>query len=209
MKKQFLLIAAFLGALTLAGCGGGGGDEPRFATADAVATVTPSTGNNIVGAVINKDFTYSTGVPEFGTTGPTTVTFVTQQSAGLPDNAAPGNPAFKVSSGAQSATGILEYGSCKFRVVSSNFASTHQLGAGKTVTIESCQLVVNVIGVTADSSSVPRNAFLVLNGRRSAAVVVTVQVSPNGQVTVNAFVITTVPTAPATGATGATGASGT
>jgi hypothetical protein len=199
MKKHFLLVAAFLGALTLAGCGGGGDNRVEVASSDALATITPANGSNVVNSVINKDFTFDSGVPEFGTTGPTTLTFVTQQSVGLPDNAAPGNPAFKIASGTGSATGIVEFGSCKFRVVTSNFPAGSPLAPGNTVTISSCQLSVATAGVIADNTAVPRNAILILNGRRSRTIIVTVQVSPSGVVTVNLFVIATVPVNQVTG----------
>jgi hypothetical protein len=200
MKKRILLIAAFLGFLTLAGCGGGGGDVVLAADSDAVISVGPNNGSNVIGAIINKDFVYATGVPEFGTTGQTTVTFITQQNAGLPDNAAPGNPAFRItSSTGETATGIVEFGSCGFRVVTSNFSSTSPLASGKTVTISNCAVRLVIAGAAADNTGVARTVILILNSRSSNGETLIIQISPNGTITINGFVVGTVGVHPVTG----------
>lgn len=200
MNKRFLLIAAFLGSLTLAGCGGGDdGDQLLAASTNASANITTSNGPSVTSSVANQAFVFDTGVPEFGTTGPTTVTFTTSPPSTLPDNAASVQQTFRIASGANTATGPAEFGSCRFRITSSNFPSG-PLSNGQVVTINSCVLTALIAGVPADNTPRQQSVTLTLNSRVSRVITVTVTVRPDGTVVINNITVTTVPTRPFTGA---------
>src|SRR5689334_328290 len=122
MKKQFLLAAFCSMAFALTACGGGGGDDsaPLVATSDLSADVNPTNGTTAVAGVNNTGFTFANGVPDFGTTGPTTVTL---KSDAVVTSSGSTGPGFTVTSGSQSASGSLEFGSCIFNVTQSTFTS--------------------------------------------------------------------------------------
>jgi hypothetical protein len=199
MKKRILLISAFAGLLALAGCGGGDdGNIVTAASTNATANITASNGATVISSVQNQNFAFDTGVPEFGTTGATTVTFTGQPPTTLPDNAAAQQQSFRISEGSNTATGVMEFGSCKFRVTSSTFTSG-PLVNGQTVTINNCALTVSTAGIPADNTPRQLTLTLTLNARVSKVITVSVTIRPDGTVLVNNITITTVPTRPYTG----------
>jgi hypothetical protein len=198
MKKRILLVSAFVGLLALAGCGGGDGNVVTAASTNASANITASNGATVISSVPNQNFVFDNGVPEFATTGATTVTFTTQPPTTLPDNAAPQQQSFKITEGSNTATGVMEFGSCKFRVTSSTYTSG-PLVNGQTVTINSCALTVSTAGIPADNTPRPLTLTLTLNARVSKVITVTVTIRPDGSVVINSITITTVPTRPFTG----------
>lgn len=191
MKKQFFLIAALVSAFALTSCGGGGGgDDPvPVAQADAVVTLDSATGPAMARAVVGELFAFQSGVAEFGTTGATSVTLTNTATT----------PNFTISENGMNASGVLEWGSCRFRIVTSTFVAPHPLTPGNVIVINNCQLRVNTAGQFANGQPQPRGATLRLNNALSALIQVTVIVHSNGTVTVNGQSAGSVTVAPLTG----------
>jgi hypothetical protein len=187
MKKLITVAAAVGIAATLTACGGGGGGTTaQVASANTPVAMDASNGQAVTSTVTGKAFTFTSGVPDFGTTGSTAVTFGTSNG-------------FQVASGSDTASGTMAFGSCHFKVTSSTF-TTGPLVNGNTVTITNCQLLVLTKGAPADGAQHTDQAELVLNGAASAAVTVTVQITGDGKVVINNTSVGTVTLAPVTGA---------
>lgn len=192
MKKLFLLAALVASTLTLTACGGGDDNAAMVAASDTTLAVDATTGTAVTAPFIGNTFAFSGGVPDFGTTADTTIT-LTEAPAGQT-----ANPGFRIASGAQTANGVLEFGSCRFRVTSSTFTSG-RLQEGAVITVQNCSFVVNTVGVVADNSQQTRSARWVLSTATSANVAVTLQINPGGQLTVNGRSCGTVTLTPVTG----------
>lgn len=186
MKKLITTVAALCMAATLTACGGGGGSTAQVAASDSTVAMNATTGPTVASSVAAKAFTFSSGVPDLGTTGSTTVTFPTASS-------------FSVASGGNTASGSLSFGSCHFNVSNSTFTSG-PLVNGNSVTITNCQLLVATKGLPADGSQHTEAVQLVLDGATSATVTVTVTVLSNGGIVVNSVTVGTATLTPVTGA---------
>lgn len=203
MKKLFLLIAGLASALALTACGGGGGGagEPAQAAAsDAKVAVNPTSGATVTKSLIGENFTFPSGVAEFGTTSATTVTF-TPRSSAQPDASVPAeNPAFNIASGGNTATGVVEFGSCKFKIQSTTFTSGPLSQVGNTVTVSPCEVALDIGGTPADGADRDRTIVLTFSVAKSDPVVVTVSISSTGEIVVNGIPgVGTVVVAPVTG----------
>lgn len=188
MKKLFLMIVALSSAVLLTACGGGS-SEPVFGAAeDLSVAIDADTGATVVPAVANEQFVFSS-VPDFGTQGSTTVVFTNTATT----------PAFSITAGGNTATGVTEFGSCRFRVTSSTFPASSPLAAGKTVVIANCKIRFGLRGVSADGAEEDRVVTLSLNNATSLPTVVTVTVSRNGTVRVNGRIVGRVPVRDLTG----------
>lgn len=191
MKKRFVLVASLVAALTLTACGGGGDDSTfQGASENLQVTIDATNGANMTAAVANETFVYTSGVSDFGTTGlPTTVTWTNQAA----------NPEFRIEADGSSATGVTEFGSCRFRVTASNFPANSPLAAGKTVVINLCQIRVATRLQPADGAARLREVFLILNTALSNGAAASVSVAPDGTVTINGRNGGTVTVRPLTG----------
>jgi hypothetical protein len=174
MNKLLASLFATVVAASLTACGGGGG-EPAPTQVVAAATTIPATATSTAVAT-GVPFTFSAGVPDFGTTATTTVAWTDTSTT----------PAFSISSGGNTATGTTTFGSCDFKILASTFPSTDKMGAVGTV------IVVNPCNLKADTSSLPANATaeqralaLVLGTAASAGTPVVMQVNAGGQLTIN------------------------
>lgn len=187
MKKLTLILAALCMTATLTACGGGGsGSTAQVASANTSIPMNATTGQTVTSSVTGKSFEFTNGVPDFGTSGSTTVTF------GTPNG-------FQITSGGNAANGTMSFGSCHFNVTSSSFGSGPLIN-GSTVTITNCELQALTKGLPADGSGHLAQVELVLNGATSLPVTVTITVMADGQVLVNNVVVGSVPVAPVTGA---------
>lgn len=187
MKKHLWTVTIGMAA-ALAGCGGGGGGEQTLAVSRDTSVPVDST---ITSAVVQTPFSFPAGVPSFGTSAPTTVTFTSTAST----------PTFTVASAGETATGTTTFGSCIFTVQASTFPATSPLAAGRTVTVHPCILALNTSGMPADGSADPVAGTLVLGSTTSAPATVTVQVSTSGVLTLNGTTLNTIVTiVPLTGA---------
>lgn len=182
MKKLASAFLLSLGAVLLAGCGGGGGATTMVATADLTAPVTASS----VPAVSGESFAFSSGVPSFGTTTTTTVQITSTST-------------FAVSSADGTASGNLTFGSCIFTVTASTYVAPHPLAMGGVVTVNPCNIVVDTSGLAAEQNAVARAVSFVLAGNASLANQITVDIQSDGTVIVDGVNVGDVTLSPVTG----------
>jgi hypothetical protein len=188
MKKLIPLVTALCLAATLAACGGGGGSgtTAQVAASNTTIAMDATNGQTVTSSVTGKSFNFASGVPDFGTTGATSVTFGASNG-------------FQIASGSNTASGTMAFASCHFKVTNSTF-TTGPLVNGNTVTINNCQLLVSTKGLPADSTQHSQAAQLVLNGAASTTVTVTVEILADGRIEINNVTVGTVTLTPVTGA---------
>lgn len=173
-------------AATLAACGGSDATPAAsVAVADlAAVTIDSTTATAATAALtaVSTGFSFPAGVPDFGTTVPTTVTF-TAPTAGAT------TPGFSIADGTGTATGTLSFGSCKFEVT---FSTISGIVAPKTIIVSPCEFDADTGGETVlagSTSTFTTSSTLMLGtGTTSAPADVTVTVTnSNGvnTVTVN------------------------
>jgi hypothetical protein len=189
-------------AVGLAACGGSSAPPVQLVTANATATIsgaTPAavaTAQAIVTAVLNKTFTFP-AVPAMGTTAATTVALAGTGAA----------PTVAIASGGKKASGTMSFGSCIFKITTSDFVAPSPLAVGNTVTIDPCSLNLQTVGAVANGTPVNTNATLSLgtvvsDAQQIVASATGVSISSTGVVTVGGSTIATVPTKDTTGGTG-------
>ena len=173
-------LGLFLGAVAtaaLVSCGGGGSSSSLGVAQDTALPANASTTT----AVANTPFTFSNGVPAFGTTGATSLTFTSTSTT----------PAFKVETAGGSVTGTTTFGSCVFAVAAVT-GTVGNLKVGDTITVNPCNINVNTAGQQANGVAQSRAVALVLGAASSNGVTVTVGVNPYGQLTLNGSAVGTV-----------------
>ena len=187
MKKLGLgLISLVAASAMLVACGGGGGDSaPLAASSNTTAPITAKS----VGAVAGESFSFATGVTALGTSSPTTVTVNSAST-------------FSVASSEGTASGNLSFGSCIFTVTDSTFAAGSKLAVGARVEVSPCELKIPTAGVSVDAAAAAKAVTFVVGTSTSAAVQLTVDVTPSGDVIVDGVVVGTVTVTPATGGSG-------
>lgn len=193
MKKLFLLAAVLTSATLLASCGGGG-DSAQVATEDARLSADADSGRPLFTAMANESFTFTGGVTEFGTAGAATTVSIQQPAA------AGRNPRFAISSGGQTATGVMTFGSCFFRVTDSTFTPPSPLVDGAVIEINNCGVQLDTAGQNANGVAIESSAVLFLNNANSTGTAVTVAINPAGRITLNGKAVGTVTLTPVTGA---------
>jgi hypothetical protein len=193
MKKLFLIAAVLSTATLLTACGGGGGDAVQVAAVDARLEADADSGRPMFTALANESFTFTNGVAEFGTAGTATTVSIQEPAA------AGRNPRFTISSGGETATGTMAYGSCFFRITVSTFAPPSPLVDGAVIEIDNCGVVLDTAGQHADGVAVESSAVLFLNNANSTGTTVTVAINPSGRITLNGRVVGTVTLRPITG----------
>jgi hypothetical protein len=191
MKKLLPLVVALAAAAVLTACGGGD-DNPTPASPVATANTTSSITAGTVAAVTAQAFSFNSGVSDFGTTGPTTLTLNSAST-------------FSVSSAEGSASGGLGFGSCIFTVGTSTYPATHPLHTGARIEVSPCAIVVPTAGVSTDAAASTLNITFNLGTAVSQPKGVTVDILADGTVVVNGVTVGKAPTANPSGATGASG----
>lgn len=190
-NKISLAASVFSCSVLLTACGGGDDTPPKtVASADTTAAVTSTTAQ----AMVDKSFSFDSGVSALGTTSATTLAL--SGSSTKPD--------FSLTSGGFTATGEMTYGSCIFKITQSNYPATFtKLQVGATTEVKPCDLKLATAGLTAGST----NSFVkwILGNASSISQGVTVTISESGVVTVSGTPFGTVTLVIATGATGAGG----
>ena len=189
MIKANKLFFTVLVSAALAACGGGGDSTPvttTTSTSNTTAAVTAST----AAAVVNQPFTFESGVPDFGTTAPTTLQFTS----------ATATPAFAISSGGFSASGATTFGSCIFTITSSTFPAGSKLAVGQSVRVNPCSLNAATSGGNANGSASDREVKFVLGTLNSNGKNLPVVINANGSVVINGITIGTVTISVVTGA---------
>lgn len=190
MIRCVKFIVVFFMVTSVAACGGGGSNSAPpviavVATSDITVTVTAAT----IGAIVNHPFTFAGGVPDFGTTTPTTLAFT---SAGA-------SSAFNIGADGATAIGETTFGPCIFTITSSSFSTGSKLAVGQTVRVNPCSLKVATSGGNANGSSSDRAVSFVLGTVSSAGRNLPVVISANGSVVINGITIGTVTTGVVTG----------
>lgn len=172
-NKISLVSSIFSCSVLLAACGGDSNAPSKtVASADTTAAVTASTAQ----AMVNKSFSFDSGVSGLGTTSVTTIAL--SGSTAKPD--------FSLSSGGFAAKGEMTYGSgsCIFTVKESGFPATFtKLQKDATTEVKPCDLKLATAGLTTGSS----NSFVkwILGNASSISLGVTVTISESGVVTVS------------------------
>jgi hypothetical protein len=184
MRIFAMAVLSAVTAAALSACGGG--DDPAPANVAAANATVPASAT-VVGSVSGKSFAFGSGVPSFGTTATTTVTFGTGTS-----------PAFTIASGTSTATGATTFGSCIFTVAQSGFA-TGPLAAGSVLTVNPCTFAFDTAGKVASGAPVTLNVNLQLGTTSSAPQQVQATISPSGALSVNGQQLGTVAVRPVTG----------
>jgi hypothetical protein len=199
LKRNFMkallykitLAAVFCSTALLAACGGGGSAAPTLTTSTVASgnLSTPITAANAT-ALSNVTQTFVTGVPEFGTTGTTTLAFTT---TGTGTTTATG---FVIASGGGTASGAMRFGSCIFDV---SFSTIAGLVAPRTITIPTCSVNIPTNGaVVGSTTSLPLTFTLgALTGTGST---VTIIMAANGDVTIGGIAVGRVTVTSITGA---------
>lgn len=199
LNKISLAALALGGSMLLAACGGGGNDSPLRPTATVTtptaANFTASTGATVIGGVLAASaeptsFSFASGVPAFGTTGPTSMTVSGTGAA----------PKFGISSAEGSANGGLTFASCHFLMTTSTYPSTHPLAQGKTVVVNPCSISIDTAGKTAGGGTASTGVSFVLGGTTSAPVLLPVSISSTGEVSVGGVSVATATVVVTTGA---------
>lgn len=174
MKKPVTLLMSFVLATALVGCGGDGDDEPApvaVVPAPAVLPASPAT----TAAVADVPFVFPAGIPDLGTTGSTSIVFSGTSTT----------PAFSISSGGNTATGMTAFGSCIFRITASTFPADHKMAVGNEITVNPCNIKVETSGMSVDAPAEQRSVALLLGSAASSGSPVVVDVNPGGQLTLN------------------------
>jgi hypothetical protein len=191
MKKLLPLAVALAAAAVLTACGGGD-DGPAASTVATSNTTSSITAATVGAAVTSQAFTFNSGVPDFGTTGATSLKLNSAST-------------FSVSSAEGNASGGLTFGSCIFTVGTSTYPATHPLHAGARIEVKPCEIVVPTAGVSTDAPAAQVNITFNLGVAVSQPNGVTVDVLADGTVVVNGVTVGKAPVGNSTGATGASG----
>ena len=186
MIKAHKLFFTVLVSAALAACGGGG---PLPDTTIATSNLTAPVNANIAAALVNQSFTFAAGVPDFGTTTPTTMTFTS----------AAASPAFAISGDGFAASGLTTFGSCIYTVTASTFPAGSKLAVGQSVRVNPCNLNVATANGNGNGASADREAKFVLGTLNSSGKNLPVAINANGSVVVNNITIGTVTISVVTG----------
>jgi len=197
MRLTKISLAALVlgGSVLLSACGGGNDSPLRPVSTVTTPSITTAVTADTVKAIVGSEFTFASGVDALNTTASTTLTL---------SGTDPLKPLFTLKSGGFEASGEIEYGSCFFKITSSNFlpATTFpflQVGQKKEVT--PCDVKVLTSGLTTGGSS-PSSMTFVLGGKESNSSPITVTISSTGVVTVNGVTLGTATYTVTTGAGG-------
>ena len=188
MIKVNKLFFTVLVSAVLAACGGG--DSLPVTTTTSTSNVTAAVSSSTAAAVVNQPFTFAAGVPDFGTTTPTTVTFTS----------ATATPAFAISADGFTASGPTTFGSCIYTVTSSTFPAGSKLAVGQSVRVNPCNLNVATAGGNANGAPADREVKFVLGSVNSNGKNLAVVINANGSVVINSITIGTVTISIVTGA---------
>ncbi len=204
MRFNKISLAAMVlgGGMLLSACGGDGDttslQPATVAAADISATIDKTTGPAAVDTVLNEAFTFASGVADLGTTASTTLTLSGSSAA----------PTFTLNSGGFEAKGDMSYGSCIFKINSSNFlpaATFPRLQVGQITTIEPCKITIPTAGQKAGVTDIKKAVKFFLRNSLGLSGQLSIVVNADGTVTVKSKKFGTVTLVISTGATGAGG----
>lgn len=182
MKKPFLVLSALCGALILSGCSDNDFSPP--AIAGDLQPVALKEDN--IRAIGGETFTFRGGVEKFGTTGETTVQI-------SPDG---DRFAIEVPGGGR-ASGLLEFGSCIFKVVETSGNVPAALAEGNTIEVgkppaKPCAIKVDTEGLRSQQNAIARAVSFLLEDNASLANKLEVEIRADGTVVVKGTAVGTV-----------------
>lgn len=180
----FALTALVAG---LTACGGGG-SPALVAASDVNKTFDAATGTATGGALVGTSLTFASGVAAFGTSASTTVAVAGSATA----------QTATISSGGNTANATMSYGSCIFKIATSNFADSSSLGVGKTVVVDPCSMTLTTKGLAANGGETLSRVSMQL-GTASGSGSVRVTITPDGIVKVGSTQFANISLIPATG----------
>lgn len=197
MAKRFLFLGAVVSAAFLAACGsGGGGDDVRgVATQDTTLQANAANGPTLARAFSGENFAFPGGVPVFGTSSTTTVAIT----------ATGGTPTFGITAVGGTARGELNFASCIFKITESTFVpppDPHPLSKDNVITVANCTWTVDTGGKLANGQTFNEDAVWRIGSATSNPVTVSLSISPEGNVTVNATTVGTTQVVDATAGSG-------
>jgi hypothetical protein len=185
------LMASVAAVVTMLSACGDGSSAGRALV--AAGDTTLNVNGTIAGALAGTTFGFPSGVPEFGTTAATTLTFTSGGDT----------PAFSIASGGNTATGTTTFGSCIFRISNSSFPAGLPLANGQTVTVNPCTTNINTTGALANGVQTTRSVALLLGAAASANQPAIVSVSATGQLVLGGgrSIVASITLTPITGGT--------
>ena len=183
------LFFTVLVSAALTACGGGGTSAP-ISTLTPTSNLTAAVTATTAAAVVNKPFTFAAGVPDFGTTTPTTVAFTSTGAT----------PAFAISAGGSTATGATTFGSCIFTITASTFPAGSKLAVNQSVRVNPCNLNVATSGGNANGAASNREVKFVLGTVDSNGNNLPVVINADGSIILNDVTLGTVTISVVTGA---------
>ena len=187
IKVSKLILTVFVTA-ALAACGGG--DSTPVTTTTASSNLPPvAVSATTASAVVNQPFAFASGVPEFGTTTPTTVAFTSSGAT----------PAFAISADGATASGPTTFGSCIFTITASTFPTGSKLAVGQSVRVNPCNLNVTTAGGNANGAPADREVKFVLGTLNSSGRNLAVVINSNGTVVINSVLFGSVTISVVTG----------
>ena len=210
--QKFLMAAATVGAVALAGCSDGdsGPNTVASTTVSATDTASVTAFNAVADALTDAGTSIAVGGAT-GTVGATTVTLPLDTKLVFTPTTASSLPSavsdFTLTSGTQVLAGSVTPGSCVFTVTSvsgSGFFSA-ALTQGSLLKFEPCKFETNTAGVVVNT---PTNKSLTITlGGQTFTTTVIVKVKPDGTVMYGNYNTGIKVDITTTGATGGTGAS--
>ncbi len=150
---------------------------PMYASGNIPVNVNASN----FAAFSGSSLSFPSGVPQFGTTGATQLTLGTSS----------GSPTFAITSASGNASGSLGFSSCIFNVTTSTFPASATMASGNTVTIPTCSVNLPLAGVQAGTGFSNFSAQFNLGTATPSVFPVALNLSTNGQVTINGVAVVT------------------
>lgn len=192
--RTLALSLTLAATAALTACGSSDSLGVKTASSNLNVTLDSKTGTQTLPALqaAKSGFAFSSGVPDFGTTGTATTVTIDGTSAA---------PTFKIGAGSASASGSFGFGSCKFTIGSTTFTAGPLSAAGTTVTISPCNFTLQTAGQPAVGAAANIPALLTLGTLKSTAVQIATVIAADGSVQVGGATIGSVTTV-VTGATG-------
>lgn len=188
-------------AVALVGCGGG--DAPDLVVqTDAVTTVSPATVGTtkvLVAAASGATFTLPTALTFTGTTNATAPAGSVLEINQKPDATGNEFAGFKLTSGSDSVTGVIEAGSCRFRVTAATGIFASSWVVGQTFVQTPCNITLPVVnaavGTTVNVPVVLTLGTTQITAGGNKTITITVTAAPNGgaNISVGGSVITVTP----------------
>lgn len=166
-----------ISAAALVACGSSDSAPAPVVASNLVVSASPATAATTTAVLQSSPISFPSGVPALGTTAATTLTVATTNATvALPGGGSVTGPSISLSSGGQTATGVLSYGSCVFTVTSSTLTSGpfsppfSPPAPARQVVVTDCTLTVATANVPATGTPTATPATLRIGAANSAPI---------------------------------------